>query len=68
MSNYEKSDQFYEKLDGPVMCGCMGPVHGEPFCPCQMREAGLPLSKDHVEAIERYQAELTAALGKYGWK
>lgn len=23
------------------MCGCLGPMYGEPHCPCQMRNLGL---------------------------
>jgi hypothetical protein len=27
------------------ICACMGPVHGEPYCPCGMEDRGLPPSE-----------------------
>lgn len=26
------------------ICACIGPINGEPYCPCQMRRAGLETS------------------------
>lgn len=71
MSDYEKSDQHYDPKGTDTLsnlCACMGRVHGEPFCPCEMARRGLPLSKDHAEAQEKSKAEFDAFLRKYGWK
>lgn len=34
---------FMEKLNSVEisMCGCLGPMYGEPYCPCQMEQKGL---------------------------
>lgn len=34
-----ESDKFFRSLvpDGIVACGCLGPINGQPLCPCQMR-------------------------------
>jgi hypothetical protein len=34
------------------VCACIGPVHGEPYCACEMRRRGLPPSAAHVAASE----------------
>lgn len=34
-------------------CACMGPIYGEPFCPCEMKRKGLPCSAGHIEAHEK---------------
>lgn len=41
-------------------CACMGPVYGEPLCPCEMRRAGLPMSPEHVKANEDAKHRLDA--------
>jgi hypothetical protein len=33
--------------EGISLCACMGPINGEPMCPCQMKAAGLRTSKDY---------------------
>lgn len=56
---YNKSDQFYDKPTGEfIACACLGPVCGEPVCPCSMAQAGLPMSKEHVVANEKSKVEL----------
>lgn len=37
-----------EKLDSGELsfCGCMGPMYGEPYCPCQMKQKGLQAEMD----------------------
>jgi hypothetical protein len=33
--------------DGSIsMCGCMGPMYGEPHCICTMERLGLPLNTE----------------------
>jgi hypothetical protein len=53
---YNKSDKFYSKLSGA--CACMGVMYGEPHCACEMSEKGLPMSVEHVEAVERFKEEM----------
>lgn len=56
---YNKSDQFYAKPGTRMMCcACMGPQCGEPLCPCSMAKAGLPMSKENVEATEKAKVEM----------
>lgn len=33
-----------------IMCGCMGPMYGEPFCPCKMVREGLQRSDQWAQA------------------
>lgn len=49
---YDRSDVFYDPPSSKIsLCGCMGAMYGEPFCPCSMRSQGLPLSKEHVKEL-----------------
>lgn len=34
------------------MCACMGPMYGEPFCPCMMEKRGLPMDGPVRKAAE----------------
>jgi hypothetical protein len=47
-------------------CACMGPVHGEPFCPCEMERRGLPPSSEHVAALIKAMEELRALFKEGG--
>lgn len=28
------------------LCGCVGPMYGEPYCPCRMKSMGLSKEMD----------------------
>ena len=35
-------DMMEKLASGEIsMCGCLGPMYGEPYCPCQMKQKGL---------------------------
>jgi len=37
--------------DGTIsLCACLGPMYGEPYCPCRMKREGLPSSPEHDAA------------------
>jgi hypothetical protein len=44
MSGYEIDPKFVN------VCGCLGAMYGEPYCPCEMRRRGLPSSPEHIAA------------------
>jgi hypothetical protein len=54
---YNRSNDYYNKPEGLVLCACMGPAPGEPHCPCSMAYSGLPMSIENVEAIRLAQLE-----------
>ena len=64
---------FMEKLDnGEInMCGCMGPMYGEPYCPCQMKQKGLEamMEKNPLRIVEeaRSAAQWEALWEPGGW-
>lgn len=33
-------------------CACMGPLHGDPYCPCEMRARGLPFDDSRLKWSE----------------
>lgn len=39
-------------------CACIGPIDGEPCCPCHMVQCGLLRSEEHI----RKQAEASAKI------
>lgn len=47
-------------------CACMGPVYGEPFCPCDMARRGLPSSPEHIKAQEEANERLRELFGPGG--
>lgn len=47
-------------------CACMGPMYGEPYCPCEMNRRGLPSSPEHVAANEKANRDLDALFGLGG--
>lgn len=42
----------------PNPCACLGPIDGEPCCPCTMVRCGLPRSEEH----KRKQDEATTKI------
>lgn len=49
------------------LCGCMGPMYGEPHCICTMQRLGLPLNEAAREvARKRSEAQLDALFGPGG--
>lgn len=38
------------------VCGCLGPMYGEPHCFCTMERLGLPLNTE-ARAIEQKRSE-----------
>lgn len=34
------------------MCACLGPQHGEPLCPCRMRERGYGRLPTYIPATK----------------
>lgn len=57
-------------MSGPrpefIACACMGAVYGEPYCPCEMSQRGLPSSPEHVAANEKANRELGELFGPGG--
>lgn len=37
------------------VCACMGAVHGEPYCPCEMERRGLPPSIERVKEETKFK-------------
>lgn len=64
---------FMEKLDkGEInMCGCMGPMYGEPYCYCQMKQKGLQAEMEgnplRIAEEERSAAQWKALWEPGGW-
>lgn len=54
------------------LCACLGPVYGEPYCPCEMRRRGMPPSSQHTRATkcdaENLQAILRSRQAQVGSK
>ena len=48
------------------LCGCMGPVYGEPHCPCKMERLGLPSSPEHIAATKKANEDLEILFGHNG--
>jgi hypothetical protein len=65
--NAEVKDMLGKLESGEIsMCACMGPVYGEPHCPCVMRRHGLPSSPEHIAAIEESNRKLDELFGPGG--
>lgn len=45
-------------------CACMGPLSGEPYCPCEMKRRALPPSPARVAAETEAQNRLAALVEK----
>ncbi|MBK3779836.1 hypothetical protein G3A43_06185 [Paraburkholderia aspalathi] len=46
------------------MCACMGPLAGEPYCPCEMTRRGLPPSPEREAAQSDAERRLAALVAK----
>ena len=46
------------------LCACMGPLGGEPYCPCEMERRGLPPAPERVAAEEDAQRRLSTLVEK----
>jgi len=40
------------------LCACLGPMYGEPYCPCEMSRRGLPPSPQREAAQQDAQEKL----------
>ena len=67
MKEYNKSDKFYEKSAEVRVCGCIGLGYGEPLCACSMAREGLPMSVDHVAALDQSEKEWAAFFASGGF-
>lgn len=47
------------------LCACIGPMYGEPYCPCEMSRRGLPPSPQR-EAAQQEASERLAKLFESG--
>ena len=66
-ANEEVTELILDLQAGKVsMCACMGPVCGEPYCPCEMDRRGLPPSarreQEAKEAHERFAALVASGI------
>lgn len=58
---------MYEKPDDAItFCACMGPMYGEPLCPCAMSRAGLERSQESKDALVAANKRLDELFGKDG--
>lgn len=48
------------------VCACMGAVYGEPYCPCEMKQRGLPSSPEHIKAMTESEQKLNELFGPGG--
>lgn len=48
------------------VCACMGPMYGEPYCPCRMDEMGLPMDGEIRKKAEAESAAQWKALWQPG--
>lgn len=48
------------------LCACIGPVYGEPMCPCAMQRAGLESSQEHKDANAAATKRLNELFGENG--
>jgi hypothetical protein len=47
------------KVNEPFnFCACIGPIYGEPCCPCEMKKRGIPPSPDRIKAIEESERKM----------
>ena len=44
------------------LCGCVGSLYGEPYCPCEMSRRGLPPSQERTRADEDAKTRLAEIL------
>ncbi len=43
----------------PFICGCIGPIFGEPYCPCEMTRRGLPRSEQFISQQTKLKSKET---------
>lgn len=59
---HEAAKEMMAKLaSGEIsLCGCMGPMYGEPYCPCQMSRNGLDkmMEENPLRQAEEERARL----------
>ena len=57
---YSDAKAITEKLaKGELnLCACMGPMYGEPHCPCRMTRLGLPPSAERLAAEDASDARM----------
>jgi hypothetical protein len=66
--------EIMEKLSsGEIsLCGCLGPMYGEPYCPCQMKQRGLQAEMDgnplRIAEDKRADKQMDEFEAKGGWK
>lgn len=74
MSNHTESKEAIGSMMADLksgiasMCACMGPMYGEPHCPCQMQRLGIPMDgpiRKAAEAESKKQWEASFAPGGF---
>lgn len=65
---YAAAKDMMEKLErGEIsLCGCIGPMYGEPYCACEMKRRRLPPSPEHEFAMKKAEADLRRLFGPGG--
>jgi hypothetical protein len=57
---HEAVKEMMAKLEsGEInMCGCMGPMYGEPYCPCKMEQMALgrQMAENPLRVVEEARA------------
>ncbi len=54
----EVANTILDLQEGKIsMCACMGPMYGEPYCPCEMKRKNIPFSKAREEDEKRAKKE-----------
>jgi hypothetical protein len=49
------TDMLAKLQSGEIsLCACLGPMHGEPYCGCEMRHRGLPLNLEARAAAQEH--------------
>lgn len=80
---HSAAKDIMEKLDsGEIsLCGCLGPMYGEPYCYCQMKQKGLEAEMENnrdsgtnevrhplrIAEDERWEAQMKVAREPGGW-
>lgn len=70
---HSAAKDIMEKLEsGEIsLCGCLGPMYGEPYCYCQMKQKGLEAEMEsnplRIAEDERWEAQMKIAREPGGW-
>lgn len=65
---------MFDKCVATKLCACMGPMYGEPYCPCRMSAMGFDKQMEEnplrIAENERAKKQLDALFGEGGryWK